>query len=156
MIWLVAIAMAIILVWTFTSSRRAATVGHLRETSAAQAPARDIRVLNHFEGSDCIFEEGAQVLKVRVIQIEPDETEVRFNLQVLRAEGLTVCPDEMINLSASWHTLAHSETLLHAHYVNWKLFADRELVCDISARARDGESIKAIQRTLLEYRMKNL
>jgi hypothetical protein len=116
---------------------------------------RNIHVFDHFVGKECIYEEGMYLNKVRVMQVEPDDREVKFTFKLLKAEGLSSVPDESLFLSATWPTMSFSDCFIHAHYVNWKLYADRELVKQVCAEALLGVPQKAIQRTLLQYRMQH-
>lgn len=155
MIWLLAILVAFVLVWALSSGRRTTTDGQVRGKTLPESSRRNLHVFDHFIGTDCIFEEGLYLNKVRVMQIEPDDREVKFTFKLLKAEGLSSLTDENLFLSATWPTMSFSDCFIHAHYINWKLYADRDLVNQVCAEARLGVPLKALQRTLLEYRMQH-
>jgi len=156
MIWLIAVALAIVLVWTFTTGRRYQRMGQEPRSVPRRAATNNMDLLKRFEGSECIYEEGAHILKVRIDEIVFSHNEIHFRLQILRAEGLSEFPDEMLNLTTTWSALSHTDTILHAHYVNWKLFLDPKLINDVTFRARQGEAPKSLQRSLLEHRMQHV
>lgn len=123
--------------------------------SAAPAAANHrLGDLKAFEGSACIYEEGATVLKVRLLEVSGGKYGLVFALQVLRADGLSDLKEEQLNLETSWASLSHSSKLIHAHYTNWKLFLDSQLIQKVLDLAQSGADLKAIKRVLLEHQMK--
>jgi hypothetical protein len=156
MLWLIAAAMLVVLVWTFTSGRKYGRSAHDSAAVSSHSTVRNIHALDRFLGLECIYEKSAQLCKVRVMQIEPDQHEVRFTFAVLDADGLDRLDDDQIFLNARWPTISFSDTFLHAHYVNWKLYADPGLVRQICEEARLGVPPRALLKTLLHYRMQHV
>jgi hypothetical protein len=120
----------------------------------AAGPVRRIQDLKAFEGSLCIYEEGATVLRGRLQQVDEGTGGLVFRVQVLRAEGLSDIKEDHLNLETSWTSLGYSSKLIHAHYTNWKLFFDKDLVQKVLDLGQSSTDSKAIRRTLLEHQMK--
>lgn len=155
MLWIVAIVMACVLAWALSSGSSTRTSVKGKGNTSPVSSRRNIHVLDHLVGVECLYEEGVYLNKVRVMQIEPDDHEVRFTFKLLESEGLSSVVDDNLFLSATWPTMSFSESFVHAHYVNWKLYADPDLVSQICTEARFGVPQKALQKTLLQYRMQN-
>ena len=118
------------------------------------APIRRIQDLKALEGSLCIYEEGATVLKGRLQQVDEGPAGLTFTVQVLRADGLSDINEDRLHLETPWTSLGYSSQLIHAHYSNWKLFLDKDLVQNILNLGQSSADSRTIRRTLLEHRMK--
>ena len=105
------------------------------------------------EGATCIFEEGLTILKARLIQVEESASGPMFTLQVLRAEGLSVVPEERIHLEATWAQLDSFAKLLHATQSHWRLYFDRDVIQKVQDLGQSGAELKSIKRVLLEHQM---
>jgi hypothetical protein len=130
-----------------------------RDQPRATAPARPsgmgrrLQEQKAREGATCIYEEGLTILKTRLIQVEESASGLVFTLQVLRAEGLTVVPEERLHLEAAWTHMDSSAKLFHAIAAHWRLYFDPDLVQRVQELGQSGTDIKSIKRALLEHQM---
>ena len=153
--WLIALPVVLLLLLVLRRSQKKSSEPSLR-LSRPQAPAtgRKLQNLRLLEGAACIYEEGAYVLKGRLVQVQESSGSLHFMVQVLRAQGLSDSPDERMHLEASPNLLDHEGQLLHSRQTHWRLFFDRALIERVEEMGRAGVEIKGIKRVLLEHQMK--
>ena len=117
-------------------------------------PSETVDYLTGLEGLTCIYLDRSVIHKTRVVQAEALDGEARILLQTLRTDGLDQSPNDVISISAPLRTLDHTSTFLHAPYVNWQLFVDRQLINEVTELAREGKDPTFIRKVLHEHRMK--
>ena len=107
-------------------------------------------------GSECIYTDGVEYMKARILQAEFQGDQVQVRLQPLRTEGLSTCPDDTVNIDAPTNTLEHSRTFMHAPYAGWKLFMDPQLIAEVVELARTSGDLQAIKQRLVDHRMQTV
>lgn len=153
--WLVALPVVLLLLLVMRRSQKKSSEPALR-LSRPPAPAADRKVENFrlLEGAACIYEEGAYVLKGRLVQVQDSSGSLHFTVQVLRAQGLSDSPDERMHLEASRNLVDHTGQVLHSRQTHWRLYFDRALIERVEEMGRSGADLKGIKRVLLEHQMK--
>jgi len=153
--WVIALALVLLFLLFLRRNQKKST-SQTPQTGPPKPPSehRKIQTLKALEGSVCIFEEGASVFKVRLVQIQETSGALLFALQILRAEGLSDSRDERIHLEATPNQLEQTGKVLHSRQAHWRLFFSRDLIEKVEQLGRSGTDIKAIKRVLLEHQMK--
>lgn len=153
--WVIALTVVLLLLLVLKRSQRKSSGPTLR-LAPSQTPAsgRKLENLRPLEGAVCMYEEGAYVLKGRLVQVHEASGSIHLTVQVLRARGLSDSPDERMHLEASPNLLDHTGQVLHSRQTHWRLFFDRALIEKVEELGRSGTDLKAIKRVLLEHQMK--
>ena len=126
---------------------------HNRPDMPGDSPFDDSNFLTVLEGSMCIYADQLMIYKAQIVHANTHEDQAAISLRVLKTTGLDNSPDEVINISAPLKTLDHTNTFVHAPYVNWQLFLDKQLIDEVTELAAKGEDPMAIKRILLDFRM---
>jgi hypothetical protein len=153
MIWWLVLAAALVLGFLIFR-KRSQLAPPSKPTVRPPATRSRLGDFKALEGANCIYEEGAMILKARLLQVSESGDGLQFSLQVLRADGLSEFKEDRINLEASWTSLGYSSQFVHAHYSNWKLFFNKDLIQKIQDAGLAGTDLKTIKRLLLEHQMK--
>ena len=126
---------------------------HNRPDLPGQNDFDDSNFLSVLEGSVCIYADQLVIYKAQIVHANTHEDQAAISLRVLKTAGLDESRDNVINISAPLKTLDHTNTFLHAPYVNWQLFLDKRLIDEVTELAAKGEDPMAIKRILLDHRM---
>ena len=126
---------------------------HNRPDMPSDSPFDDSNFLTLLEGSVCIYADQLMIYKAQIVNADAHEDQADIRLRVLKTAGLDQSPDDVINISAPLKTLDHTNTFVHAPYVNWQLFLDKQLINEVTERAAKGDDPSAIKRILLDHRM---
>jgi len=127
-----------------------------REGAADRRTGEAIDISGGLAGSECIYTDGVEFMKARILQAEFLGEQVQVRLQPVRAEGLSQSPDDTINVEAPTNTLEHSPTYMHAPYVGWKLFMDPQVIARVTELASSSGDLQAIKEVLKEHRMQTV
>lgn len=114
---------------------------------------RQLSTLKPLEGANCIYEEGAYIISGRLLQVHENATGLVFTMQTLKADGLSDSPDERLNLETAWNQFEHSNQVVHARQMHWRLFFKPEVVQKVHDLGRSHTDHKSIKRLLLEQQM---
>jgi len=153
--WVVALAVVLLLLlFIKRGQKKSGSAGPGAGHPQSPATGRKLQNLKALEGAVCIFEEGDDVLKGRLVQVEESSGAFLFQVQVLRAEGLSDSREERIHLEATPNQLEQTGKLIHCRQTHWRLFFARDLIEKVEQLGRSRTDIKAIKRVLLEHQMK--
>jgi hypothetical protein len=157
---LVGLLVILLLLVVFRSIRRdtpetaeAMESSHNRPDTPTNMPSDNSNFLTILDGSVCIYADQLMIYKAQIVHADAHEDQADIRLRVLKTAGLDQSPDDVINISAPLKTLDHTNTFLHAPYVNWQLFLDKQLIDEVTDLAAKGEEPLAIKRILLDHRM---
>ena len=149
--WMVGITLIFAIYIAFRLIRSKNTARSMQPSVPTPSTSRQVALLQRFEGVDCIYTDGALILKARVLQVEAEGGQAKISIQPLYSEGLSVSPENTIVLRAALNAIESRPNFLHGLYVNWKLFFDSDLIHHMVTIGRKGADTKILLRTLLDF-----